>query len=157
MSIISLSFQQWNKIQENSNFPKTIEDSVEGAVSAWVYEHHEVAGRSTDTLPNSKYLYLPLSTRNGTVGVLGLHIVEKLITPEQRRLMEAVTGYAPVSSMLTKLSGLPALARAKSSRMEPAVEIHAPLHVYGNMDASMKDFVKQYPRFIANEVAKVLL
>lgn len=76
---------------------------------------------------------------------------------KQRRLMEAVTGYAPVSSMLTRLSGLPALARAKSSRMEPAVEIHAPLHVYGNMDASMKDFVKQYPRFIANEVAKVLL
>jgi len=76
---------------------------------------------------------------------------------KQRRLMEAVTGYAPVSSMLTKLSGLPALARAKSSRMEPAVEVHAPLHVYGNMDASMKDFVKQYPRFIANEVAKVLL
>jgi len=84
-------------IQENSPLPKYIEDSIEAAVATWVYEHHEIAGRSTDTLPNSKYLYLPLTTRNSTVGVLGLHIVENLITPEQRRLMEVWASMAAIA------------------------------------------------------------
>lgn len=85
------------KIQDNSLESRPLEDSNEAAVAAWVYERRETAGRSTETLPNAKYLYLPLTTRDTAVGVLGLYIAERLITPEQRRVMEAWAGMAAIA------------------------------------------------------------
>ncbi|SDE44143.1 sensor histidine kinase [Sporomusa acidovorans] len=74
-----------------------VADSTEAAVAAWVYAHCEAAGRSAATLPSADYLYLPLVTREHIVGVLGIKIIEKLITPEQRRLMEAWAGLAAIA------------------------------------------------------------
>lgn len=74
-----------------------VEDSAEAAVAAWVYAHREAAGHSAETLPSAKYLYLPLVTREHIVGVLGVKIIEKLITPEHRRLMEAWAGLAAIA------------------------------------------------------------
>jgi two-component system sensor histidine kinase KdpD len=71
-------------------------NSAEAAVATWAYEHREVAGRSTETLPGAEFLYLPLHTRDSVVGVLGIHVKEKLITPEQRREMEAWAGLAAI-------------------------------------------------------------
>src|SRR4030095_11741878 len=39
----------------------------EVAVSQWVYEHGQVAGQGTDTLPGAKGLYLPLVGSRGRV------------------------------------------------------------------------------------------
>ncbi|MBP2655627.1 MAG: osmosensitive channel signal transduction histidine kinase [Firmicutes bacterium] len=72
-------------------------ESAEVAVAMWVYEHCQVAGRSTETLPGASHLFLPLNTKENIVGVLGVRIVENLITPEQRRLMEAWAGLAAIS------------------------------------------------------------
>jgi two-component system sensor histidine kinase KdpD len=47
-------------------------DSNEVAVSQWVYEHGQVAGQGTDTLPGASGLYVPLLGSRGTVGVLGV-------------------------------------------------------------------------------------
>lgn len=79
-------------------------DSAEAAVAAWVYAHREAAGRSTETLPSAQCLYLPLVTREHVVGVLGIQIVEKLITPEQRRLMEAWAGLAAIAIERVRLT-----------------------------------------------------
>ena len=38
----------------------------------WVYDHAQVAGRGTDTLPSAQSLYLPLLSPNGPVGVLAI-------------------------------------------------------------------------------------
>ena len=74
------------------------------AVAVWAYEHRQIAGRSTETLPGVHNLYLPLATRDNTMGVLGIHVVEKLITPEQRRLMEAWAGLAAIAIERVKLA-----------------------------------------------------
>jgi two-component system sensor histidine kinase KdpD len=79
-------------------------DSAETAVAMWAYEHRQFAGRSTDTLPGAQCLYLPLNTRDNVVGVLGIRIVEKLITPEQRRLMDAWAGLAAIAIERVKLT-----------------------------------------------------
>lgn len=79
-------------------------DAAEAAVAAWAFEHRQVAGRSTETLPGAQYLYLPLNTRDNTVGVLGIRIVEKLITHEQRRLMNAWAGLAAIAIERVKLT-----------------------------------------------------
>ena len=47
-------------------------DSSEAAVGQWVFEHGQVAGQGTDTLPGAAGIYVPLLGSRGTVGVLGL-------------------------------------------------------------------------------------
>ena len=79
-------------------------DNEESAVAAWAYEHRRIAGRATETLPGAKNLYLPLMTRENRVGLLGIEVVEKLITPEQQRLMEAWAGLAAIAIERVKLT-----------------------------------------------------
>src|SRR5262245_6128233 len=57
-------------------------DPSERAVSQWAYDHGQVAGQGTDTLPGAAALYLPLLGSRGTVGVLGLR-------PEDPRSLQA--------------------------------------------------------------------
>ncbi|MBU2703751.1 two-component system sensor histidine kinase KdpD [Sporomusaceae bacterium BoRhaA] len=72
-------------------------DASEFAVASWVFEHGQVAGRSTETLPSAQFLYLPMNVRGKTIGVLGLHMVEKSVTPEQRRLIDAWATIAAIA------------------------------------------------------------
>jgi two-component system sensor histidine kinase KdpD len=67
--------------------------AAEVAVAQWVFDHDEMAGRGTDTLPAAKALYLPLSSPHGTVGVLGIRheVATELLLPESRSLLEAYT------------------------------------------------------------------
>lgn len=82
---------------DRKEYKAPLADSAEAAVATWAFEHHQVAGRSTETLPGSQYLYLPLNTKDNVVGVLGVQVIEKLITPEQRRLMDAWAGLAAIA------------------------------------------------------------
>jgi len=60
------------------------------AVAQWVFEHGQIAGASTDTLPDTNALYVPLIGTNGTVGVLALMSVKpgRFILPDQRQFLE---------------------------------------------------------------------
>jgi two-component system sensor histidine kinase KdpD len=66
-------------------------DMREQAVSQWVFDHGQMAGKTTGTLPAAKGLYLPLRTAQGIVGVLGVHPADaqRLVDPEQLHLLEA--------------------------------------------------------------------
>lgn len=72
-------------------------DEGEHAVASWAYEKGRPAGRSTDTLPGAQFLYLPLRTKDTVVGVLGIHLVEKFVTPEEHRLINGWVGVAAVA------------------------------------------------------------
>jgi two-component system, OmpR family, sensor histidine kinase KdpD len=65
-------------------------DVREQAVAQWVHDHGRPAGKTTDTLPAAKGLYLPLKTSR-IVGVLGVHPADpqRLVAPEQLHLLEA--------------------------------------------------------------------
>ena len=65
-------------------------ESSEVAVSQWVYEHGQVAGQGTDTLPGAAGLYVPLLGSRGTVGVMGLRPNDprSLQAPEQLHQLE---------------------------------------------------------------------
>jgi two-component system sensor histidine kinase KdpD len=66
-------------------------DTREQAVAQWVYDHGRMAGKTTDTLPAAKGLYLPLRTASGVVGVLGVHPADPrlLLSPDRLHLLEA--------------------------------------------------------------------
>lgn len=64
-------------------------DSSELAVATWAYEHGQPAGQSTDTLPSSHCLYIPLKTNAKVYGVMGVSLAEQQVTPEEKRLISA--------------------------------------------------------------------
>ena len=72
-------------------------DAAEMAVAVWAYEHGQVAGRSTETLPGAGNLYLPLRTGGKAVGVLGIGLGGNLVTTEERRLIDAWAGLAALA------------------------------------------------------------
>jgi two-component system sensor histidine kinase KdpD len=78
---------------------------AERAAATWAWQHHQPAGRGTDTLPGGEWFYLPLATAHSTVGILGLQFdtPEAVISPDQRRLLEALSGQAAVAIERTRL------------------------------------------------------
>ena len=69
------------------------------AVATWAFEHGQVAGNGTDTLPDAPALYLPLTTAQATVGVLAVELpaAHYPLPPETRRLLETVAGQIAVA------------------------------------------------------------
>lgn len=69
------------------------------AAARWAWMHNRPAGRGADTLPGAKRLYLPLTTGNSPVGVVGLDNDSEgpLLTPEQQRLLDALADQAAVA------------------------------------------------------------
>lgn len=62
----------------------------EKAVAQWTYEHKQIAGQGSDTLPAAQGLYLPLVGLEVTPGVLGIFPKEKnpFTNPEQLHLLQ---------------------------------------------------------------------
>jgi two-component system sensor histidine kinase KdpD len=60
------------------------------AVATWVAEHHQSAGRGTDTLPNASALFLPLVGAQSTIGVIGIRPADpdRLNDPDSRQLLD---------------------------------------------------------------------
>ena len=63
----------------------------DGGVAQWAFEHREMAGLGTGTLPGSDALYLPLSLASKNVGVLAVRPEKEhsRFDPEQLHLLEA--------------------------------------------------------------------
>ncbi|HWR38084.1 MAG TPA: sensor histidine kinase KdpD [Patescibacteria group bacterium] len=100
-----------------------VADAGEMAVAVWVYEHGQAAGRSTETLPGSSNLYLPLRTREKAVGVLGIGLGGKLVTSEERRLIDAWAGLAAMAMERVSLAekAREAALLAESDRLRTAL------------------------------------
>jgi two-component system sensor histidine kinase KdpD len=70
----------------------------EQAVAQWVHEHGRPAGYSTDTLPDSIGLYLPLTGGSRTLGVLGVALKERApLTASLRQVLELFAAQAALA------------------------------------------------------------
>jgi two-component system sensor histidine kinase KdpD len=76
------------------------------AAAKWVWQHASAAGRGADTLPGAKRLFLPVRTGRGMIGVVGLDSDRPgpLLTPEQRRLFDALSDQVALAVERLKLS-----------------------------------------------------
>ena len=74
-------------------------DEADLAAAKWAFERDHPAGRGADTLPGGKRLFLPMHTGRGTIGVVGLDSDKPgpLLTPEQRRLFDALSDQAALA------------------------------------------------------------
>ncbi len=63
------------------------------SVAQWVFDHGQMAGQGTDTLPGGDLVYIPLNAASGMIGVLALFPLNpvRIALPEQQRLLETFT------------------------------------------------------------------
>jgi len=79
--------------------PEDTLDDADVAAAKWTWDHNRAAGRGADTLPGAKRLFLPMRTESGPVGVLGIDRDRPgpLLTPDERRLLDALTDQTAVA------------------------------------------------------------
>ncbi len=76
---------------------KALPESLRGcdlAVAQWVFDHNEMAGQGTNTLPGANAVYFPLPGADKVIGVLAMLPVNlrRVFLPEQRKLLETFIG-----------------------------------------------------------------
>jgi two-component system sensor histidine kinase KdpD len=72
----------------------------------WAWQHNQAAGWGSGTLPASEWLFLPLETARGPLGLLGVAFEnpKRELTPEQRHLLEALIDQVAVAIERTNLA-----------------------------------------------------
>jgi two-component system sensor histidine kinase KdpD len=86
--------------------PEDTLDDADLAAAKWVWQHATPAGRGADTLTGAKRLFLPMRTGRGTIGIVGLDSDREgaLLSPDQRRLFDALTDQAALAIERIKLA-----------------------------------------------------
>src|SRR5215468_9751307 len=96
-------------------------DASETGVAQWVYEHGQLAGLGTATLPGARALYVPLIASRGAVGVLGVTPAEARAVegPEQLHQLETFANQTALALERAQLSeeGKRAQVRAEAERL----------------------------------------
>jgi two-component system sensor histidine kinase KdpD len=79
--------------------PEDLLDEADLAAAKWAWANNRAAGRSSDTLPGAKRLFLPMRTGRGAIGVVGIDSDKPgpLLTPDQRRLLDALMDQAALA------------------------------------------------------------
>ncbi len=75
-------------------------DDADIAAAKWAFTNNQPAGRGADTLPGAKRLFLPLSTGRGPIGAVGIDTDDRtgpILTPDRRRLLDALTDQAALA------------------------------------------------------------
>lgn len=89
------------------------------SVAQWVYDHEQMAGQGTDTLPGGEVVYLPLKASTEMIGVLALLPLNpaRIALPEQQRLLETFTSQIALALERVRLA-----AEALSTQMKMETE-----------------------------------
>jgi two-component system, OmpR family, sensor histidine kinase KdpD len=129
-------------------------DEADMAAARWTWEHNRAAGRSADTLPGGKRLFLPLRTGSGPVGVLGIDrdTPGPLLTPDDRRLLDALCDQAAVAiERISLAKGLDeARVLAETERLRAALltslshDLRTPLAAILGTVSSLRRFPERY-------------
>jgi two-component system sensor histidine kinase KdpD len=134
--------------------PEDLLDNADMAAARWCWEHNHAAGRGADTLPGGKWLFLPLRTGSGPVGVIGIDRDEPgpLLTPDERRLLDALADQAAVAIERVSLARGLAETRvlAETERLRAALltsishDLRTPLASIIGTVSSLRSYADKY-------------
>jgi two-component system sensor histidine kinase KdpD len=99
-------------------------DDKDAAAADWTWANARPAGRGSTTLPTANWLFLPLRTARGPVGVLGIQMEgQDFLGPEDSRLLETLADQAAVAIERTSLVADVEAARvsAETERLRSAL------------------------------------
>ncbi|MCI0668696.1 MAG: sensor histidine kinase KdpD [Methylococcaceae bacterium] len=97
-------------------------ESIHGcdlSVAQWVFDHNEMAGQGTHTLPGTDLVYFPLGSGSKVLGVLALLPVNlrRFFLPEQKKLLETF-----ISQIVQAIERARLAEQAKRSSVEMEAE-----------------------------------
>jgi two-component system sensor histidine kinase KdpD len=134
--------------------PEDVLDSGDMAAARWCRDHNHAAGRGADTLPGGKWLFLPLRTGSGPIGVIGIDRDEPgpLLTPDERRLLDALIDQAAVAIERVSLARGLAETRvlAETERLRAALltsishDLRTPLASIIGTVSSLRSYADKY-------------
>jgi two-component system sensor histidine kinase KdpD len=86
--------------------PGLVVSNEDLGVATWTFDHGQIAGRGTDTLPAASMRYQPLKTMRGVVGVLGVKPAspDRFLTRDQLRTLDAFANQIAVAIERTSLA-----------------------------------------------------
>lgn len=128
-------------------------DEADMAAARWSWEHNRAAGRGADTLPGGKWLFLPLRTGSGPIGVIGIDrdTPGPLLTPDERRLLDALADQAAVAIERISPRGLAeARVLAETERLRGALltsishDLRTPLASILGTVSSLRSYADKY-------------
>ncbi|MGE0233154.1 MAG: ATP-binding protein, partial [Flavobacteriaceae bacterium] len=90
--VVALTPDANGRLEISGAFPPRDELDVRNYSAAlWTWQHGELAGWTTATLPSAEWLFVPLKTAQGTQGVIGITFEARhTLTPEELRILEAL-------------------------------------------------------------------
>jgi len=68
------------------------------AIANWVYNNGDLAGKGTKTLVASDYVFLPMVTEDGTVGVIALSADYALLLPQEKYFVSAMANFSAIAA-----------------------------------------------------------
>jgi two-component system, OmpR family, sensor histidine kinase KdpD len=133
------------------------------AAARWCWENNHPTGRGSDTLPGGKWLFLPLRTGSGTVGVIGIER-DALLTPDEHRLLDALTDQVAVAIERISLARGLAEARvlAETERLRAALltsishDLRTPLASILGTVSSLRSYADKYDEADRDELLATL-
>jgi two-component system sensor histidine kinase KdpD len=96
---IAIFIPQGESLNLEAASPGIAPGEKEKSVALWAFRNAQMAGKWTETLSSSEFMYLPLQTGARVVGVMGVkieHAGEEL-SPERRRILEAFSNQAALA------------------------------------------------------------
>lgn len=117
------------------------------AVAHWVFEHGQLAGAGTNTLPDAHALYVPLVGPQGAVGVLAIRPIElgRFDSPDQRQLLETLASQLALAIERDRLAeqAQKVLVQAETERLRSSLlssvshDLRTPLTVIAGASSSL--------------------
>jgi two-component system sensor histidine kinase KdpD len=85
--------------------PEMTLDDMSDAAADWAWRQGKPAGRGSHTLPGAEWMFIPLKTARGTLGVVGVQIEDhsRLPSSEESRLLETLADQAAIAIERTHL------------------------------------------------------
>jgi two-component system sensor histidine kinase KdpD len=154
-TVLLLPRKDGDGLEVASGYPPEDElGDADMAAARWTWEHNRPAGRGADTLPGGKRLFLPLRTGSGPVGIIGIdrEMPGPLLTPDERRLLDALADQAAVAiERIALAKGLDeARVLAETERLRAALltsishDLRTPLATILGTVSSMRSFPDKY-------------
>jgi two-component system sensor histidine kinase KdpD len=133
------------------------------AAARWCWENNHPTGRGSDTLPGGRWLFLPLRTGSGTVGVIGIER-DALLTPDEHRLLDALADQVAVAIERISLARGLAEARvlAETERLRAALltsishDLRTPLASILGTVSSLRSYADRYDEADRDELLATL-
>jgi NtrC-family two-component system sensor histidine kinase KinB len=110
--------------QRTSHPPGLELSQAEIAAASWVRQHDEAAGPGTQTLPGGDWVFEPLDTARGVVGVVAVRVrdaVGMVLPLDRRQLLEAMARQAAIAVERTRIDAVLA-EKAKTEAVMEAIE-----------------------------------